>query len=228
MALDPGLWNEITIEKREGNTVSSTYENKNGRTLDEIRKEKGAGFVVSERSFPQVRSILLVNGVILLIIGYYYRSRENKIISIWNALEHAGDAHVPSLSISIGVSREFILNRLKDINAQHAASFTYDSRSDKIVNNRLLTEFLVTADCVNCGNKISQLVSLDLSNPPKCSYCGTGVPADHLNKLKRDVLLSTQTPETAVKEKSFSITVFVLLLIFFWPGAAFYLVKKYN
>lgn len=226
MAFDPGLWNEITVEKRQGSTVSYTYENRNGRTLDEIQREKGPGLVVSERSFPLVRAIVLINGIILLIIGYYYRSIESKIISIWNALEQAGEAHVPSLSVSIGVSREFILAHIKDINAQHQASFTYDSRSDKIINNRLLNEFLVTSDCMNCGNKINQLVSLDLSNPPKCSYCGTGVPTEHLNKLKQEVLITMQVQPTTGKEKDFNVTVFVLLLIFFWPGAIFYVVKK--
>ena len=225
MALDPGLWNEVAIEKREGTTVTTSYEDKNGRSIEEIKKEKGEGYEISERSFPVVRSIMLINGIVLLAIGYYYRSRENKIISIWNALEHTGEAHVPSLSISVGVSRDFILNHLKDINAQQQAAFTYDSRSDKIVNNKLLAEFLVSADCVNCGNKITEKVSLNLSNPPRCQYCGTGVPADHLNKLKQEVLLTLQAPAEA-GEKDFNIPVFILLLVFFWPGAIFYLVKK--
>jgi hypothetical protein len=227
LILDPGLHHDVTIEKREGNSVSSTYEDFNGRTLEQIRNEKGDGFQVIERSFPVIRTILLANGIILLIIGYYYRSRENKIISIWNALEHTGEAHVPSLSISVGVPREFILNHLKDINAQQQAAFTYDSRSDKIINNKLLTEFLVSSACVNCGNKINEKVSLNLSNPPRCQYCGTAVPVDHLNKMKQEVLASMQIQQSAEeKGKEFSIPIFVVLLIFFWPGAIFYLVKK--
>ena len=226
MGLDPGLYNEVTIERRTGNSIQSSYEDKNGRTLEQIQQEKGEGFTILERSFPTIRTIIFVNGLILLVIGYYYRSREKKIISIWNALEHTGEAHVSSLSILLGLSREFILRHIKDINAQQQAAFTYDSRSDKVINNKLLTEFLVTADCINCGNKINQKVSLDLSNPPKCQYCGTGVSTDHLNTLKQEVLRSMQTVQP--KEPDFNVAVFVALLFFFWPGAIFYWVRKKN
>jgi hypothetical protein len=53
------------------------------------------------------------------------------------------------------------------------------------------------------------------------------VPVDHLNKMKQEVLASMQIQQSAEeKGKEFSIPIFVVLLIFFWPGAIFYLVKK--
>jgi len=226
MALDPFLWNEVSIREGTQQQASYKFENKNGRTLEQIRKEKGDRYWVEERSFPLIRTIMAANGLILLLIGSAYRSREKKIISVWRALEQTGEARVPELSISLGLSREFIIKHLKEINAQQQAAYTYDSRNDKIVNNRLLTEFLVQVDCVNCGGKISQKISLDLSNPPRCQYCGTGVSVDHLNKLKQEVLLAVQVPAEG-QQSEFSIGVFVALLLFFWPGAiVYYVVKK--
>jgi hypothetical protein len=225
MALDPFLWNEISTATTTGNTTNYDFENKNGRTLEQIQQEKGAGVVVEERSFPYVRTIMAVNGLLLLIVGYSYRNRENKIISIWNAVEKSGEARVGDLTLSLGLTRDFILKHIKDINAQNQGAFTYDSRSDKLINNRLLSEFLVMVDCVSCGTKINQKVSLDLSNPPRCSYCGTGVPADHLNKLKQDVIVSIQSTATPVTN-DFNVAIFIALLIFFWPGAVFYVIKK--
>lgn len=238
MALDPFLWNEISIREKQPQAQSqsgrSTYafEDRDGRTLEQIRQEKGPGYVVTERTFPLGRTLLVINGIALLVIGYGYRSREKKIISLWHALEHAGEAGVQGLTVSLGLSREFILRHLKDINAQQQSAYTYDVRSDKIIHNRFMSEFLLMADCENCGHKINQKVSLDLSNPPRCHYCGTGISADHLNKLKHDVLMSMQqkpavaAPTAMVNAGDFNIVLFVILLLFFWPAAVFYVIKK--
>jgi hypothetical protein len=224
--LDPFLWYEVSIRSTgPDGTNAYTYEDKNGRTLDQIEREKGPGFTAEERSFPYVRTFMLVNGILLLIVGYTYRKREKKIISLWNALEKTGEARVGELILSLGLPREFILKHIKDINAQNRGAFTYDSKSDKIINDRLLTEFLVLVDCVSCGNKINQKVTLDLSNPPRCTYCGTGVSADHLNKLKHEVVLSIQSTPTPVTS-DFNVAIFIALLIFFWPGAVIYVIKK--
>lgn len=234
MALDPFLWNDVAIREKQpqSNRSSYTFEDRNGRTLDQIRAEKGEGYVVSERSFPLGRTLLVINGVALLIIGYAYRAREKKIISIWDALEYTGEAGVEGLAVSLGLSREFILRHLKDINAQQQSAYTYDIRSDKILNNKYLSEFLVMEDCAKCGHKINQKVSLDLSDPPRCPYCGTGVSADHLNDLKREVLTGLQKAPAVIPVAAtitagaFNMPLFVVLLVFFWPAAVFYLIKK--
>jgi DNA-directed RNA polymerase subunit RPC12/RpoP len=227
MAVDPFLWNEISITESKGETGSSTYfESKNGRTLEEIQLEKGEGFIVEERSLPIVRLALAANGLILLIIGYTYRSREKKIISVWNAIEHMGEARVADLSVMHGLPREFIIKHIKDINAQHHAVYSYDARHDKIVNSKLLTEFVVLVDCENCGNKINEKVSLSLTNPPRCQYCGTGVSVDELNKLKQEVMRSMQFIPVSTGKSEFNVGVFILLLIIFWPGAIAYVIIK--
>ncbi len=230
---DPHMWHEIVIKEAVDGKTRLTFEDKNGRTLETIQIEKGERFVVAEiqREFPTVRAIMAVNGLVLLLIGYGYRSREKKIISVWHALEHTGEAAVSGLAVSLGLTREFILKHLKDINAQQHSAYTYDSRSDKIINTRLASEYLVFVDCSNCGRKINQKVSLDLSSPPQCEYCGTGVSAEHLNQLKQDALTSMRsaTASTGVAASGggeFNIVLFVVLLLLFWPAAVFYVIKK--
>ena len=226
IGLDPFLWNEISVHKANENESSYTFENKNGRTLEEIQNEKGEEFIVEERSFPLIRSVIALNGVIILLIGYSYRSRENKIISVWNTLEQMGEARVADLSVMLGLPREFIIKHLKDINAQHQAVYAYDSGNDKIVNSKLLSEFVVLVDCQNCGNKINEKVSLSLVNVPRCRYCGTGVSVEELNKLKQDVLRSMNTAPLPNTSGKFNVGVFVILLIVFWPAAIAYVIIK--
>ncbi len=170
---------------------------------------------------------MTINGLVLLLIGYGYRSREKKIIPIGHALEHTGEAAVSGLAVSLGLSREFILRHLKDINAQQHSAYTYDSRSDKIINSRLASEYLVFVDCANCRRKINQKVSLDLSSPPQCKYCGTNFSADHLNKLKQEALASLRPAAAApAQAEGINIVLLVVLLILFWPAAVFYVIKK--
>ncbi len=228
---DPHMWSEVVIKETVDGKTRHTFEDKNGRTLEAIQKEKGERFVVEEiqREFPTVRAIMTINGLVLLLIGYGYRSREKKIISVWHALEHTGEAAVSGLAVSLGLSREFILRHLKDINAQQHSAYTYDSRSDKIINSRLASEYLVFVDCANCGRKINQKVSLDLSSPPQCEYCGTNVSADHLNQLKQEALASMRPAATAAapaQAEGINIVLLVVLLILFWPAAVFYVIKK--
>ena len=133
------------------------------------------------------------------------------------------------LAVSLGLPREFILRHLKDINAQQHSAYTYDSRSDKIINSRLASEYLVFVDCSNCGRKINQKVSLDLSSPPQCEYCGTSVSADHLNQLKQEALAGLRLAPAAAapaQAEGINIVLLVVLLILFWPAAVFYVIKK--
>jgi hypothetical protein len=222
--LDPNTYMEVSI--RKGDTYQ--YEDKHGRTLDQIKTEKGAD-EVTETTFPLIRSIILGNGIILLVIGIFYRRRENKIIAVWNALDRTGEAKVNDLAASLGLDRTFITNHLKDINAQQTSYYVWDQASDRIMDGKLMTEFLLVVECNNCGSKVNEKVAIDLISPPKCKYCGSPISSsESLNKLKQDVLTThaTVVASQAADKKEFNVVLFIVLMIFFWPGAIVYLIMK--
>lgn len=221
--LDPRSYNELTIQ----NGTSYKFEDRDGRTDGEIIKEHGGDTEIFINEFPKIRTLIGINGLILLGIGLYYRSKEKKIISIWDALDRSGEAKVKDLSVSLGLSSDFILKHLKEINAQRNAYFVYDSDHDKIVDGKLMAEYVIVATCTGCGNNINQRVSLHFSKLPTCKYCGTTISIDDLNKLKHEVLSRREVSGNAtVAGGNFSVGVFVLLLIFFWPGAIAYIIIK--
>jgi DNA-directed RNA polymerase subunit RPC12/RpoP len=228
MVFDPFLYSEVVITEKVGDSTQVHFESKEGRTLDQIRQKYGNDAEVDVRTFPTIRVIMVANGIILLIIGYSYRRQERKIINLWNALERLGEAKVTDLSVMLGLPREFIIRHLKDINLQHHTLFTYEQGSDKIINSKLRSEYLINVDCANCGSKVNQKVTLDLASQPNCPYCGTPVSTDYLNNLRQEVLKSTQSIQesTRTKKGEFSVVIFILLLIFFWPAAIVYLVIK--
>ncbi len=215
--LYPSTYNEVSI--RNGD--------KYWRTLDQIKTEKGAD-EVTETTFPLIRSIIFGNGIILLIIGIFYRRRENKIIAVWNALDRTGEAKVNDLAASLGLERTFITSHLKDINAQQTSYYVWDQASDRIVDGKLMTEFLLVVECNNCGSKVNEKVAIDLVNPPKCRYCGSPVSSsESLNKLKQDILTThAAVANQASDKKEFNVGLFTVLMTLFWPGAIVYLIMK--
>ena len=227
LLFDPNMHNELRIEKQnESGGRSTSWEDLNGRTIEEVREEKGEGVnVISTEGYtPIIRPIVLLSGVVLLIIGIIYRRKENKIIAIWDALERTSMAKIRDLEANLGMNRTFIFANLKHINAQQNAYFVYVSDLDSVVDGRLLEEHTITTKCNGCGNQVSKTVILADKSKVECNYCGNPVSTSELNKLKADILTSTSANTT--QDSGFSTPTFILLLIFFWPAAIVYLVMK--
>jgi len=228
---DPRTYNEVVILKRGASLASGghvenyTYDDKRGRSLEEIRIASNAD-AVTEVKFPWIRAIIGLNGILIFTIGVYYRKRENKIIAIWNALERSGEARVDELALSLGLDRNFVITHLKEINAQQCSYFVWDQSKDKIVDSRLKTEFLIVVDCKSCGSKLNEKLSIDVLSTPKCEYCGNPVASsDDLNQMKKELLANRDAIKKA-DQKNFSAGIFVTLLIFFWPAAIYYIIKN--
>jgi len=64
---------------------------------------------------PILRLNMAISGLLLLVVGIYYRKKENKIHSIWDALEKNKEARLRDLEASLGLSRSFILDTLNTL-----------------------------------------------------------------------------------------------------------------
>ena len=221
---DPRTYNDLMVTE-DGH--SYTFENYNGRSLEEVQQELGADAQISVIEKPFIRPIIGISGVILLVIGIYYRKKENKVHSIWDALEKTKEGKVDNLVVSLGISRSFILENLKHINAQQGVYYVYLADKDMIVDGRLMERHTLTVKCSGCGHTINQKVSLANLEKPTCNYCGAAVPVSDLSNLRNTVLKETPWVVTSPK-KEFSVAIFVVLLIAFWPGAIAYMVYKKN
>lgn len=226
MLLDPGLYHDVSIKKVSDSSVHFSYDDFNGRSLEQIKQETGATSV-SVNGKPWIRLIFAINGVILLFVGIVYRKRENKIISIWNAIEFSGEVKVDDLVFSLGYNRDFVLNSLRQINKQHGALYVYDSKSDKIIDGRLKKEYPISINCDSCGAKTEQKISLSLLKSPQCQYCGSALQTpEHFEHLKNDILKKSVQQQASAAKGGFNVGIFIVLLLLFWPGAIYYAVKK--
>ncbi len=222
--LDPRTYNDLLVEKSPG---SYFFEDYNGRTREEVQQEMGSSVTVTVIEKPLIRPIIGLSGLLLLIIGIYYRKKENKIHSIWDALERTKEGKLRDLEVSLGLKRSFILDNLKHINAQLGAYYVYISAKDMIVDGRLMEEHTLSVKCAGCGHSIKKKVSLANLEKPTCDYCGAPVPVSELSKLRKGVVNQFVWDNTS-KKSDFNLVVFIPLLLFFWPAAIAYIVYKKN
>ncbi len=222
--LDPRSYNDLLVEKSPG---SYTFEDYEGRTLEEVQQELGSDVTVTVIEKPFIRPIIGISGLLLLMVGVYYRKKENKIHSIWDALEKTKEGKLRDLEVSLGLKRSFILNNLKHINAQLGAYYVYISAKDTIVDGRLMEEHTLSVKCTGCGHSIKKKVSLANLEKPACDYCGAPVPVAELSKLRKDVVNQFVWDNTS-KKSDFNLAIFIPLLLFFWPAAIGYMVYKKN
>lgn len=224
---DPRTYSDLAVMHEDHSFILEDYD---GRTLAQVQKEAGVKAKIIELEKPVKRSIMAVSGLFLLIFGMVMRKKENKIISIWDALEKTTEAKVNNMAVSLGLTRDFILTNLKEINAQQGAYYVYSAEKDSIVDGKLMQEHSVSLQCPGCGNSVSKTASLAHLEDLSCSYCGAAIPAGELANVKSDMLkeIAQEQEEAQSRNKnSMSTPIFIALLIFFWPGAiAYYMYKK--
>jgi len=222
--LDPRSYNDLLVTK---DNIIYTFENYEGRTLEEIQQELGSETKVTAIKTPVIRPSIAISGLILLIVGIVFRKKENKIISIWDALERTTEGKLRDLEVSLGISRAFILENLKHINAQQGAYYVYISAKDIIVDGKLIEEHVVSLSCSGCGNNINKKVSLAHLDDLACTYCGAAISVVELTKLRNNIIEENEIAQAArSNSSSFNFTLFSILLLLFWPAAIMYYMSK--
>jgi len=161
----------------------------------------------------------------MLGVGYHVRRRENQALAVWNILERASEVSAAELAHSAGITHERLRSVIALINAQPGAYYVWDPGSDRVFDGRLSERVAQLDTCSSCGARINQTVALHLGDLPKCSYCGAAARDEDLQRLRREALAEIRD-DAAPAKGEFSIVIFVLLFIFFWPAALVYALWK--
>ncbi len=221
--LNPRTFNDVMIS--EGG-IGYSFERLEGRTIEEIQRKLGPEKEITIIKTPLVPPIIALSGLCLLLIGIIFRKKENKIISIWDALEKTAEGKVRDMEVALGLSREFILGSLQLINAQQGTYYVYRSEGDKIVDGKLLEEHTVSLNCSGCGHNINKKITLAKLNGLSCSYCGAPIQTEELSEIRSSIVEENRASQEADTGGNFSVGIFILLLVVFWPAAIIYLAIK--
>lgn len=164
--------------------------------------------------------------VLMLGVGYYVRAQENRALMVWDILERMAEVRADELAASTGLTRETLRRVVALINTQPGAFFVWSSETDMIVDGRLRQRVVHVERCTSCGATVNATLSLDLLQAPVCDFCASPVSSNEELKARRQELLEEIRAQAGGSDKGFSVLIFVLLLIFFWPAALGYAVWK--
>ena len=167
-------------------------------------------------------AMVAAGAVVLLVVGYAIRARENRVLAVWNILDHATEVSVVDLSTSTGFSPDFLGSAVRTINRQPGCFYVWDDAAGVIVDGRMRSRIVLVDSCQSCGANVNMQVSLDMLVAPACEHCGGPVALGDLNRLKLDRVDAIRAQ--AQTETSFSVLLFVCLLIVAWPAAVVYAV----
>jgi hypothetical protein len=194
-------------------------------------------------SLQTAAALLLVPASVFLLVGYGFRRKERVAAAILHKMELAREAPVTDLMKSAGYSRRMVEQALVLINRRGLGYYVLDRGTDRIVDGRLRRNMVLVDRCDRCGSGISKSFPASQTEPPHCPYCGSPVGIDRWNDMRHSALEDImrqdameipaadtgQPSATASRGRaSFSLPLFILLLLLFWPAAIVYAVSRYN
>lgn len=195
------------------------------------------GFVLND-ALPASRALgLVVLGasapIGLLVAGFKVRRRENRA---W-ALHRLVDDHVELSASDLLRDSDFTqasLDRaIRDLNNAGAAYLIWDRKADVIQDGRLRTTKVEIEDCPSCGAKVSVTLRVGDVAGARCPYCHDPFGAERHNEEKAQLIdaLDTDPEITSARNRSdssFSIPIFAILTLFFWPLGIGYALWKWQ
>jgi hypothetical protein len=158
----------------------------------------------------------------LLIAGNRLRGREKRA---W-ALHRLVDDHVEIPAGDLLRDSDFtaatLARAIKDLNNAGAAFLVWDRAAGMVQDGRLRSARLHVEDCLSCGAKVSLNVPIGQAALTRCPYCQAALDAAWLRQEKARLIDELdRDPEPAGardrKESGFSLAIFVVLLVAFWP-----------
>ena len=100
-----------------------------------------------------------IAAVVMLLVGYTIRARENKVVAVWDILEHATEVSVSDLERSTGFSRKFIEDAVRTINRQPGCYYVVDDDNGTIVDGRMRSRIVLVEQCQSCGAQVNMQIS---------------------------------------------------------------------
>ncbi len=166
----------------------------------------------------------------LLVAGIAMRRREKRSHAVWRLLEQNLELYVPDLVANSDLGREDVERTVRRLNNRGQGLWVWDRASDRVRDGRLESSYLHVEKCDVCHASISVRVPASLREIPGCPYCGDPIGIEHLRELKRDALAALREERgpkvarapAAKRTRPFSLPLFLLLLVAFWPAAVVY------
>jgi hypothetical protein len=172
----------------------------------------------------------------MLVLGYRIRRREDRIVDMGRVLSRHHTVSIRDLCEMTGFSRAQLREAVSVLNRKLAAGLSWQEDQDLVTRFEAqpLGSLSHAQRCESCG--ASGTVDVDASTSAddlRCNYCSGALDGRHIANLQLQLRQPQRMSFAAMPQaqpqtprKPFSMTTFVLLAVFFWPGALIYAVVK--
>lgn len=166
------------------------------------------------------------------IAGRRVRRRERRAWALHKLIDDHVEIAADDLLRDSDFTTETLDRAIRDLNNAGAAFIVWDRKNGLVQDGRLRSARIVLDACDACGAGVSMKVALSEASAVRCPWCGDPIAsAAHLVEEKTRLIEELDTdPETAARNPSsdFSVWLFVLLTLVFWPLGVGYALWKWH
>lgn len=170
--------------------------------------------------------------VALLGAGASVRRRERRIVAIWNLLKRNAEIHAPALLANSDFERRDLEQAVRFLNNRGLGHYVWDAKADTIQDAYLRSAVLHADKCDTCGAAVALDLPIASREIPRCPYCHDPISCDGLEERRREAietLRAEHRPASGPRSvPTFSVPLFLLLIVAFWPAALVYAWGKWQ
>ena len=164
------------------------------------------------------------------IAGFKLRRREQRAWALYQLVDDHVEIPVPDLLRDSDFTAATLSRAIRDLNNSGVAFLVWDRKADVVQDGRLRATQVQIEDCGSCGAKVSMSVRIGETASARCPYCRDLLAAERLMEEKAQRIDELDTDPAIVSARfesgsNFSIAIFALLTLVFWPlgiGYAFW------
>jgi len=169
----------------------------------------------------------------LLVAGFKLRRRERRAWALHRLVDDHVELSASDLLRDSDFTRATLDRAIRDLNNAGAAYLVWDRKSDVIQDGRLRSTRVEIEDCPSCGAKVSVTLRVGDVAGARCPYCHDPFGVERHNEEKAQLIdeLDTDPAITSARNRthsSFSIPIFAILTLFFWPLGIGYALWKWQ
>ncbi len=166
----------------------------------------------------------------LLVAGFKIRRRERRAWALHRLVDDHVEISVSDLLRDSDFTAASLERAIRDLNNAGAAFLVWDRKADVVQDGRLRSTRVEVEDCGSCGAKVSLTLRVGDIASTRCPYCHDLLGTDRHMEEKAQLIDELDTDPAVVSarnrgESDFSIPIFAILTLLFWPlgiGYAFW------
>jgi hypothetical protein len=156
----------------------------------------------------------------LLIAGFKLRRRETRAWALHRLVDDHVEIPVSDLLSNSDFSEATLDRAIRDLNGAGVAFLVWDRETGVVQDGRLRNTRVQIEGCDACGVKVSLNLRVDEVSSARCPYCQHPLNAEDLLETRArliDELDTDPTQPSRRRESGFSVALFIILTVVFWP-----------